>query len=126
MEIGYHAIRTLVPTLMEWVASSRIQNHIIPNSTFIMWLSDSIQFNLSNLSDEYQSKHINPNLSVYSLSLIQNITPTLITWAKKNNINELEIEFRFKSEKGIYTINKTIKNPRDFSQMTNYLTNKST
>jgi len=126
MEIGYIARRSLIPTLMEWVASSRIQNHLIPNSTFIMWISDSIQFNLSNLSDEYQSKHINPNLSVYSLSLIQNITPALIAWCKRCNITEVEMQFRFHTENAVYTINKTVKNPKDYKQMTNYLDNKST
>ncbi|SEB20604.1 hypothetical protein [Pedobacter hartonius] len=50
MEIGYIAKRTLVPTLMEWVSKSRIQSHLPEHCIFIMWLNDSIQFNLSKLS----------------------------------------------------------------------------
>jgi len=126
MEIGYIAKRTLVPTLMEWVSKSRIQNHLPEHCIFIMWLDDSIQFNLSNLDDAYQTKHVLPDLSIYCLSLIYNITPVIETWCQKNNLHNFEMNMRFKCQQSVYTTSRMIKGKKEDKENREYLENKST
>lgn len=112
---------------MEWVAQSRIQKSLDPDCVFIMYFTDDIlQINLSNLSKEYQKKHIEPNLSVYALSFLHQITPTLVKWCEKYNIQYVEMKFRFKTEKEIHKVTRAIHAKKVDREAQDYLENKST
>ena len=127
MEIGYIAKRTLIPALKEWISKSRIQPHIVQDSIFITLFGDEgLQFNLANLSKAYYQKHIEPNLSGYALNLIQHISPTLILWCQKNNIQSVEILFRFQTADNLFTIKRTVNAKKIDLEGRSYLENKST
>jgi len=126
MEIGYHARRTLEPTLMEWVEKSRINKHLPPNSKFILFLDDTLYFNLSHLSIEYKTRHILPNLSVYSMSLLQNLLPVMKVWLAKNNLHDELFNLIFTCDDKRYTTNKVIQLEKDDVGYRSYLTHKST
>jgi len=127
MEIGYSTKKTLVPIIMEWVSKSRIQKHIAENAIFCMWAGDNgIQFNLSNLSQSYQVKHIVPDLQIYCLSFIQNIKPVLEAWCSKNNIQVMEMNIRFRFDLLVFNKNITLRIKQDDTAYREYLDNKST
>jgi hypothetical protein len=127
LNIGYIAKRTLIPTLMEWVSQSRIQPHIIPDARFITpYGDDGLHFSLETLSDAYIQKHIAPNLTAYALKLIEHISPTLILWCQKNNLQTVEMTFRFHTANNQYTVKRTIKAKKIDLEGRAYLENKST
>jgi len=110
MEIGYIAKRTLIPAIMQSVAQSRMHQHLPSDTIFVSWYgADTIQFNLAKLSLPYKQKHVYPDLSGYSTALLQNLTPGLELWCRKNNIKSLEMDFCFRTEKNIYLASKTVK-----------------
>ena len=127
MEIGHTAKRTLVPTLMEWAGKTRLKKHLVPDSIFCMWLGDyGLQIHLSNLSSEYQHKHIIPNFKHYCALFIRQIIPVLKSWCTKNNIHNIEMVIRFSCQEEKLATTITLNVPKDNKEGREYLENKST
>lgn len=127
MELAKIAKKTLISTLMGWVAQTKINDSLHPDGVFIMYFDEgTLQINLSNLSRPYRKKHIEPNLSKYALSFIQHITPTLVQWSQKHNIQSIEMNFRFKTEEEVHSVKRIIKAKKIDREAQEYLDNKST
>ena len=125
MDIGYVARRGLVPLLMEWVYKSRMKEHLPSDCIFIMFLEDTLFFHFSHLSSTYKAKHILPNLSIYSLSLFQNLTPTIESWSRKNYIDSIEFQLKFFCEDLKFQTSRLIKVTKEDKDRAEYLNNKS-
>ena len=126
MEIGYHARRTLVPVIMEWIINSRMKEHLSANCIFVRFSENTLHFSLSHLSEVYKKKHVLPNLTVYALSLFHNLTPTIEQWCIKNNLQLLEFELWFSCEELRYRTKRTIQVKKKDKEFSAYLDQKST
>lgn len=98
-DMGYYAIRTLLPAIMEWVDNSRIRKSLPEHPCeFLTQLGNaSVQINLSNLSKEYLQKHIEPNFQNYCDAFTEKLKPVLKKWCIKCNMTEVSISLRFKA-----------------------------
>lgn len=126
MEIGYPARRSLVPILMEWVTQTRMKAHLMPQTSLIEFLDDTLYFHLSHLSAHYKQKHVLPNLQGYSLHLFDQLKPIFHTWCIKNNLQQVEFQLRFSCEGQQYRASRSIIVKRDDREYIEYISNKST
>jgi hypothetical protein len=99
MEMGYYAVRSLIPTLMAWVQQSRLQKSLPKHECdFITSLGEAyVQINLSHLDREYITKHIEPDMQKYCDTFTQHLKPILRAWCIKCNMQEAKVSLRFKA-----------------------------
>jgi hypothetical protein len=116
----------LLTTLLEWVESSRMNNHLQDKDRLITFLNDIILVDLSAMSEPYQEKHICENLRKYSNALLVNITPHLKIWCKENKLSTMVFRFRFICNTLMFNTNHLVSVKIDNVQYREYLQNRST
>lgn len=118
--------QTLVAVLMEWIAHSRMEKHLQNRDKLIVYQNEIIEFDLSTLSEAYQEKHINENLSKYCNALLVNLSPELKNWCKKNQLSPIEFSFRFRCNTLMFNTKLSISVKMDNAAYRKYLENRST
>lgn len=95
--MGYYAIRTLLPAIMDWVDNSRIKKALPDHPCkFLTQLGNcSVQISLSYLSKEYLQKHVEPNFQRYCNAFTEQLKPVLRKWCIKCNMTEVRIDLRY-------------------------------
>jgi len=126
MDLALSDRRKLPPMLMEWVNKSRIKEHLPDNCYFIMLLGNTLEFHLSHLSEGYQNKHIIPDIQSYSLSLYNHLLPIIKQWCMICNLNNIELQLRFRCGQHRYSTSRTLFIKKDDKEYREYLANKST
>ena len=126
MEIDRAIKKELVLMLMEWVDKSRLKAHLPPECYFIMYLKDALSFHFAHLSEEYQAKHILPDLKAYSTSFLNHLMPILRQWCINNDLLSFEFTLWFNCGELNYQTSKRIFIKKDDKEYREYLDSKST
>jgi hypothetical protein len=126
MEIERAVKKELVSMLMEWVSNSRLRDHLPSDSYFIMFLPDVLTIHLSHLSEEYQKKHILPDLKSYSNNLLNHFLPIFRRWCITHNILNFEFTLWFSCSDQKYNTSRTVIIKKDDKEYREYLARKST
>jgi hypothetical protein len=126
MKIERAVKKELVSMLMEWVSNSRLRGHLRSDSYLIMFLPDGLTIHLSNLSEEYQKKHILPDLKSYSNKLLNHLLPIFRQWCIRHNILSFEFTLWFSCSGQKYNTSRTVFIKNDDKEYREYLESKST
>ena len=97
MDLTKDQQNSLISILDEWVHSSRIIKNIPAQSCFVYYNEGRVHFNLRLLHEDYMLKFVFCNYRTYVNTLIDHIQPSLRKWLLKNNVEEYNFSFEFRS-----------------------------
>lgn len=97
MDLTEDQQKSLVSILNEWVQSSRLIRHIPQHSCFVYYFEGRVHFDLKLLHEDYMLKFVFCNYRSYVNALLDHIQPSLKKWLIRNNVEEYNFSFEFKS-----------------------------
>jgi hypothetical protein len=97
MDLTEDQQKSLVSILDEWVQNSRIIKNIPQQSCFVYYCEGRVHFNLKLLHEDYMLKFVFCNYRTYVNTLIDHIQPSLRKWLLRNNVEEYNFTFEFRS-----------------------------